>query len=201
MKKSIAKKVICSMLVLSPILSSVSVVHGADLNPTDINNEINTQMDNEQLIENGIYTIGTYIRPENVFQVSRSTERHVIVNPFENLSNQQWKIEYDKSKGAYQILTQDSLPDQVLAWNRHYDNYANDIFCTPNMNYDEHYWLIEKAADDVCYIIRSYADPNYVLDLTDYSPEKGTKIGIIKKHDNNSGLARAQFFHFNKIEG
>lgn len=75
-----------------------------------------------------------------------------------HVSQQSWKIEYDKARGDNVVLIRNMNDNTVLTW----DYYGTRSIVSKSQNYtDRQYWIVEPTGDD--FILRSYYNPNYVL--------------------------------------
>lgn len=100
---------------------------------------------------------------------------------------QNWKIEYDKTKGDNVVLIRNLYNNSVLTW----DYYGTRSIIGQPHNYStRQYWIVEPTGD--YFILRSYYNPNYVLTvpaaphyngkgLTVY-PYRGDKYQMFSSH-------------------
>ena len=70
---------------------------------------------------------------------------------------QNWRIEYQPSKGNNVVLIRNLYNNSVLTW----DFYTRDIVGQPHNYSSRQYWIVESVGDD--FILRSYHNQNYVL--------------------------------------
>ncbi|ARF67009.1 hypothetical protein B7C51_03100 [Paenibacillus larvae subsp. pulvifaciens] len=92
-------------------------------------------------------------------------DKQVIPSDHHYGKNQGWKITFDDSKKAYQIISV-SNPDLTFTWD---SNHSGQVIGYEDHGYSDQYWRIEKTPDGFLKF-KNYKDPKIVLDAayTDY---------------------------------
>lgn len=101
---------------------------------------------------------------------------------------QNWKVEYDYTKGNNVVLIRNLHNNSVLTW----DYYGTRSIIGQPQNYSSRqYWIVEHVGED--FILRSYYNPNYALTvpaaphyngkgLTVY-PYRGDSYQVFSSHE------------------
>ncbi|PFK27805.1 binary toxin-like calcium binding domain-containing protein [Bacillus cereus] len=132
-----------------------------------------------QTIHSGTYQMVSALNNSSVIDLNQSNN-NIILHQNKNGNNQKWKLVYDSNKSAYQIknIANENL---VLAWNDYQG--SNNVFATPNRQYEEHYWIVEDAGYGYFYL-KNKKNSKY-LDVTGSGSANGTNI-IVYNFTGNS---------------
>ncbi|MES1054087.1 hypothetical protein FOA24_35535 [Bacillus thuringiensis] len=139
------------------------------------------------VIHSGTRQLVSALNNSSVIDVAQSNNNNVILHQNKNGNNQKWKLVYDSSKGAYQIksLINENL---VLAWNNYQG--SNNVFATPNLNLEEHYWIVERAGNGYFYL-KNKKNSKY-LDVTGSGTANGTNVIVYDFTGNNNQKFKLQ---------
>ncbi|QWI47137.1 RICIN domain-containing protein [Bacillus mycoides] len=146
-------------------------------------------------IFSGYYQIVTALNNSSVLDLNdRDTLNNVTLWSNNGGNNQKWNFRYDQPRQSYQIYSV-SNPNLVLAWND--SGGSRNVFATPFMGYDEHFWIIERG--DNGFIFRNRKNSNLVLDVYNANTNLGTNIQVHERQPTGSGFRRAQEFQLIKM--
>ncbi|WP_163652328.1 RICIN domain-containing protein [Listeria sp. PSOL-1] len=120
-------------------------------------------------IPDGNYFIKSNINKNSVLTDQGSTDNNVKIWNQKNIESQQWSFVYDFKKKAYKIRC---APGKILTWDR---NKKNHLQTLPELRNNDQYWKLEKVSDGT-YKIKSYSDPNKVIDIEREDPRNGNSI-------------------------
>ncbi|WP_179864016.1 insecticidal delta-endotoxin Cry8Ea1 family protein [Bacillus pseudomycoides] len=149
--------------------------------------------EDDDKILNGVYQVVTGINNTSVI-MWKTTETFARLWENNNSIYQQWKVEYDHGKQAYQIK---SMADESIVLTYEHD-FAWGILCNPDKGNSNQYWNFEYVGEGY-YLIRNKKYPEMVFDVNNGDPNNNSIIKVNKQHDLNSPNIAAQKFRFNHI--
>ena len=137
-------------------------------------------------VHSGIYQMVSALNNSSVIDLNQSNN-NIILHHNKNGNNQKWKLVYDSNKSAYQIknIANENL---VLAWNDF--GGSNNVFATPNRQYEEHYWIVEDAGYGYFYL-KNKKNSKY-LDVTGSGTANGTNVIVYNFTGNNNQKFKLQ---------
>ncbi|MGQ3740484.1 insecticidal delta-endotoxin Cry8Ea1 family protein [Bacillus sp. Fil] len=151
---------------------------------------VGTTQSGELILKEGIYRIE--LRNGRFLAISKNKldRYHIPYNVVANFPedrtdlSQQWAVKFDDIKKAYKFVSQDQ-DHWVLAWNKDEKNYDKMLIAAPNVDNDEHYWIISPATNGHFYI-KNYSDPSQIISVYTQSPSYVTII----PNPGTSGIVR-----------
>ncbi|PFN13044.1 RICIN domain-containing protein [Bacillus cereus] len=163
----------------------------------------NTQPVNRVFDGDGTYKLYDLMSGSRYTYLNVSSDENANLWSNDGSANQKWYFEYDENKDAYQIKSETNR-NLVLAWNDF--EGSKNVFATPNLHLDEHYWIVEHKNNGF-YYIKNKKDSNLVLDAeisvpNDWSNFKindGTNVRL-RERDSSSLIRDAQLFRLQKSE-
>nr|WP_254912624.1 phosphatidylinositol-specific phospholipase C domain-containing protein [Bacillus thuringiensis] len=142
---------------------------------------LNNHLLKEPRVQDGTYTIISALNDTSVVDMNQA-DNNVILWSDNGGNNQKWELEYNSIRSAYQIKSRTN-ENLVLAWNDY--EGSNNVFATPNQQYEEHYWILEDAGNGH-YYVRNKKDLNKVLDVSGGNSANGTNVTVYNFHGGNN---------------
>lgn len=109
-----------------------------------------------------------------------TTSYNVTLYDNNKTNNQKWILEYVESKNAY--LIKSLLDGRVLAWD---SSKGSNVITYKYINSDDQYWILDNLGNGE-YIIKSYKNPNMVLDVYGSNTSSGTNIQVFQRKDSDN---------------
>ncbi|MBW3496815.1 insecticidal delta-endotoxin Cry8Ea1 family protein [Bacillus sp. FDAARGOS_1420] len=132
-------------------------------------------------LQDGTYKILSKIDSNKVLDFNQGSLGNSILYDYKGGANQQWTLQYNKDKNAYQIISKKD-PNKALSWDQSggkaYD--AKYVFLAGKANDPEQYWTLEDAGDGY-FFIHSLKDSNMVLDIAGNNAINETPIKVYPK--------------------
>ncbi|KEQ24736.1 phosphatidylinositol-specific phospholipase C domain-containing protein [Paenibacillus tyrfis] len=137
----------------------------------------------EVQVKDGTYRITSTLKLSSLVDMSKSSDRNVVLYNSQNQLNGEWNFKYDTTKKAYHITNRWD-PTRALAWNSSAGS-INVFGAGIAKSKDEQYWILKRTGDGYLHLVNKKNDT--VLDVQGGQTANWTNInawGLVEGENN-----------------